>query len=164
MLYVCNVDEDALPEGVNEHVEKVRAFAEENGGETVSVCAQLEAELSELDEADRAEMLGAVGLEEPALAPLARAAYRLLGLSSYFTAGPMEIRAWTIPTGATGPQAAGVIHTDFEKAFIRAEVYAVEDLEALGSEKAIREKGKLRVEGKEYVVRDGDVCHFLTSA
>ena len=164
VLYVCNVDEAALPGGVNEHVEKVRALAEAGGGEAVSVCAQLEAELSELDGADRAEMLEAVGLEEPALAPLARAAYRLLGLSSYFTAGPMEIRAWTIPTGATGPQAAGVIHTDFERAFIRAEVYAVEDLEELGSEKAIREKGKLRVEGKDYVVRDGDVCHFLTSA
>ncbi len=94
---MCNVDEEALPEGVNDHVKKVQARAEERGGETVSVCAKLEAELSELDEGDRAEMLEAVGLTEPALAPLARAAYRLLGLSSYFTAGPMEIRAWTIP-------------------------------------------------------------------
>lgn len=164
ILYVCNVDEDALPEGINDHVKTVQARAADRGGETVSVCAKLEAELSELDKADRAEMLEAVGLTEPALAPLARAAYRLLGLSSYFTAGQIEIRAWTIPAGATGPQAAGVIHTDFEKAFIRAEVFSVEDLEAFGSEKAIRENGKLRVEGKDYVVQDGDVCHFLTSA
>ncbi|MEM9753281.1 MAG: redox-regulated ATPase YchF [Planctomycetota bacterium] len=161
VLYVCNVDEAALPDGVNEHVDKVRAKAEAEGGLTVSVCAKLEEELSELDDADRAEMLEAVGLTEPALDVLARAAYRLLGLQSYFTAGKQEIKAWTVPIGATAPQAAGVIHTDFEKGFIRAEVYGVDDLEAHTSEKAIRESGKLRVEGKDYVMQDGDVCHFL---
>ncbi len=164
MLYVCNVDEASLPEGVNAHVKKVQARAKEEGGLTVSICAKLEAELSELDADDKKEMLEAVGLTEPALDTLARAAYELLGLRSYFTAGQIEIRAWTIPVGATGPQAAGVIHTDFEKHYIRAEVYGVEDLEAFKSEKAIRDAGKLRIEGKDYVVQDGDICHFLTSA
>jgi ribosome-binding ATPase YchF (GTP1/OBG family) len=106
-------------------------------------------------------MLDSVGLAEPALAALARAAYKLLGLQSYFTAGPKEIRAWTIPVGATAPQAAGVIHTDFERGFIRAEVYAVADLDQLKSEAAIKAAGKLRVEGKGYVMQDGDICHFL---
>jgi ribosome-binding ATPase len=127
----------------------------------VPVCAKLESELAELDEADRAELLESVGLEEPALDSLARAAYGLLGLQSYFTAGPEEIRAWTIPIGATGPQAAGVIHTDFERGFIRAEVYLVDDLNEHKTEKAIKEAGKMRIEGKDYVMQDGDVCHFL---
>ena len=164
LLYVCNVDESGLADGGNALTEKVAARAAEDGGEVVQVCAKLEAELAELDEAERDEMLEAVGLEEPALHALARAAYRLLGLQSFFTAGPTEIRAWTIPVGATGPVAAGVIHSDFEKGYIRAEVYGLEDLEALHSEKGIREAGKMRSEGKEYVVADGDVCHFLTSA
>jgi ribosome-binding ATPase YchF (GTP1/OBG family) len=141
--------------------EKVRQRAVAEGSQVVPVSARLEAEIAELDEADRDEMLSSVGLEEPALAPLARAAYRLLGLQSYFTAGPKEIRAWTIPVGATGPQAAGVIHTDFERGFIRAEVYSVDDLVQHGSEKAIREAGKMRLEGKAYVMQDSDVCHFL---
>jgi ribosome-binding ATPase YchF (GTP1/OBG family) len=123
--------------------------------------ARLEAEIAELDEPDRTEMLKSVGLEEPALASLARAAYHLLGLQSYYTAGPKEIRAWTVPVGATAPQAAGVIHTDFERGFIRAEVYSVDDLVQFGSEKAIREAGKMRLEGKSYVMQDRDVCHFL---
>jgi ribosome-binding ATPase YchF (GTP1/OBG family) len=106
-------------------------------------------------------MLASLGMSEPALATVARAAYRLLGLQSYFTAGEKEIRAWTVHVGATAPQAAGVIHTDFERGFIRAEIYSVPDLTELGSEKAIREAGRLRVEGKSYVMRDGDVCHFL---
>jgi ribosome-binding ATPase YchF (GTP1/OBG family) len=106
-------------------------------------------------------MLASLGMGEPALATVARAAYRLLGLQSYFTAGEKEIRAWTVHVGATAPQAAGVIHTDFERGFIRAEIYSVPDLAELGSEKAIREAGRLRVEGKSYVMRDGDVCHFL---
>jgi GTP-binding protein YchF len=164
LLYVCNVDEDCLAAGGNAHTERVEARAAADGGEVVQICAKLEAELAELDDDERAEMLEAVGLTEPALHTLARAAYRLLGLQSFFTAGPMEIRAWTIPVGSTGPRAAGVIHTDFEKGYIRAEVYSVDDLEALKSEKAIREAGKLRSEGKEYVVADGDVCHFLTSS
>ncbi|MEX0885814.1 MAG: redox-regulated ATPase YchF [Phycisphaeraceae bacterium] len=160
VLYVANVDEDDLA-GEAAPVQQVRQRADAEGGLVVPVCAKLEAELAELDEADRAELLESVGLAEPALHVLARAAYKLLGLHSYFTAGPKEIRAWTVPLGATAPQAAGVIHSDFERGFIRVEVYAIEDLEQHKSEKAIREAGKMRVEGKEYVVRDGDVCHFL---
>ncbi len=160
ILYVANVDEDDLA-GTGPAVQKVRERAAGVGAEVVVVCAKLESELAELDDADRAEMLESVGLKEPALNSLARAAYKTLGLQSYFTAGPKEIRAWTIPIGATGPEAAGVIHSDFQRGFIRVEVYSVEDLETYRSEKAIREAGKLRVEGKEYVVRDGDVCHFL---
>jgi GTP-binding protein YchF len=160
VLYVANVEEDDLL-GEGELVKRVRQRAAAEQGEVVAVCARLEAELSELDEADRAEMLESVGLSEPALASLARAAYKLLGLQSYFTAGEKEVRAWTIPVGATAPQAAGVIHTDFEKGFIRCETYSVDDLVALHTEKAIREAGKMRVEGKAYVMRDGDVCHFL---
>lgn len=164
LLYVCNIDEDCLASGGNDFTRRVEERAAADGGEVVSVCAKLEAELAELEDDERGEMLEAVGLTEPALHSLARATYRLLGLQSFYTAGPLEIRAWTIPAGATGPRAAGVIHTDFEKAYIRAEVYTVEDLNTLKSEKAIREAGKLRSEGKDYVVADGDVCHFLTSA
>ena len=160
VLYVANVDEDDLA-GDGPLVQRVRERAEAEGGEVVPVCAKLEAELAELGDEDRREMLEAVGLSEPALATLARAAYRLLGLQSYFTAGPREVRAWTTPIGATAPQAAGVIHSDFERGFIRAEVYGVSDLEQLKTEKAIRDAGRMRVEGKAYVVRDGDVCHFL---
>ena len=127
----------------------------------VTVCAKIEAEISELDPEDRPEMLEAVGLKEPALNVLARAAYATLGLESYFTAGEKEVRAWTIKKGFTGPQAAGVIHTDFERGFIRAEVYSLDDLEEFKTEAAIRQNGKLRVEGKNYVVQDGDICHFL---
>lgn len=160
ILYVANVDEDDL-EGQSELAQRVREHASRVGAGFVPVCARLEAEIAELDEADRAEMLESVGLHEPALAKLARETYRTLGLQSYFTAGEKEVRAWTIPIGATAPQAAGVIHTDFEKGFIRAEVYALEDLETLKSEKEIRAAGKLRVEGKNYIVQDGDICHFL---
>ncbi|MCO6046042.1 redox-regulated ATPase YchF [Aeoliella sp. ICT_H6.2] len=160
VLYVANIEEDDL-EGTGQHVQRVRERATQEGGEVVPVCARLEAELAELDAEDQQEMLESVGLAEPALAVLARAAYKLLGLESYFTAGEKEIRAWTIPIGATAPQAAGVIHTDFERGFIRAEVYAVDELVQYESEKAIREAGKLRVEGKDYVMQDGDVCHFL---
>lgn len=160
VLYVANVDEDDVL-GKGPLVTPVRERAQREGGEVVPVCAKLESELVALDDADRAEMLEAVGLEQPALHQLSAAAYRLLGLQSYFTAGEKEVRAWTIPVGATGPQAAGVIHTDFERGFIRAEVYSVADLEQYKSEKAIREAGKMRVEGKSYVVQDGDVCHFL---
>ena len=160
VLYVANVDEDDLA-GESEPVQRVRQRAADEGGEVVPVCAKIEADLAELDPEDRGEMLEAVGLEEPALAKLARAAYTLLGLQSFFTAGPEEVRAWTIPRGSTAPQAAGAIHSDFERGFIRAEVYSVEDLDQYKTEKAIREAGKLRVEGKAYVMRDADVCHFL---
>lgn len=159
-LYIANVDEDD-PLGQGAHANAVRERAASEGMEVVPVCAKIESELSELDEDDKKEMLEAVGLEEPALHSVARAAYRLLGMHSYFTAGEKEVRAWPIPVGATAPQAAGVIHTDFEKGFIRAEVYSVDDLTRFQSEKAIREAGKLRVEGKDYVMHDSDVVHFL---
>ncbi len=139
----------------------VREFAAKVGAGVVPVCAKLEAEIAELEEADRQSMLEASGLEEPALAVLAREAYRTLGLQSYFTAGEKEVRAWTVPVGATAPQAAGVIHTDFERGFIRAEIYTLGDLEEYKNEKEIRAVGKLRVEGKSYVMQDGDICHFL---
>ncbi len=160
VIYLANVSEDDLT-GTSELVQRVRNYAAPSGSVVVPVCAALEAELAELDPADRKEMLESVGLHEPALAVVARAAYQALGLQSYFTAGPKEIRAWTIPVGCLAPAAAGVIHSDFEKGFIRVEAYSVEDLIQHGSEKAIKEAGKLRVEGKTYVMQDSDVCHFL---
>jgi GTP-binding protein YchF len=160
ILYVANVDESDL-QGKGPMVMAVREFAAKVGAGVVPVCAKLEAEIAELDESERQEMLAASGLTEPALAVLAREAYRTLGLQSYFTAGEMEVRAWPVPVGATAPQAAGVIHTDFEKGFIRAEIYSLEDLEQYKSEKEIRAAGKLRVEGKSYLLQDGDICHFL---
>lgn len=160
VLYVANVD-DTDPNGTGPLASKVREHAEAEGMEMVPICAKIESELSELDAEDKAEMLADMGMDEPALAKLARSAYQLLDQQSFYTAGPQEIRAWTVPVGARGPQAAGVIHTDFERGFIRAEVYSVGDLEQFGSEKAIKEAGKLRVEGKDYVMRDADVCHFL---
>jgi len=159
ILYVANVDENSM--SGNEQVAKVQAHADKNGGEVVVVCAKIESELAELDEADKKEMLASLGMQEPALATVARAAYHLLGYQSFFTAGEKEVRAWPVPVGATAPQAAGVIHTDFERGFIRAEIYSVADLEAHKSEAAIKAAGKLRVEGKTYVMQDGDVCHFL---
>jgi GTP-binding protein YchF len=160
VLYVANVAEDDL-EGKSAPVMRVRERAAKEGGAVVPVCGKLEAELAELPEGDRAEMLASMGLHEPALASLSREAYRLLGLHSYFTAGKIEVRAWTIPQGATAPQAAGVIHTDFERGFIRAEIYSVADLQQYKTEAAIKAAGKLRVEGKSYVMQDGDICHFL---
>ena len=160
ILYVCNVDENRM-DGSGDEVARVRAHAEETGGDVVVVCAKIESELAELDAEDRDDMLASLGMNEPALAVVARGAYALLGLQSYFTAGPKEIRAWTVRRGATAPQAAGVIHGDFERGFIRAECYGIEDLEEHRTEKAIREAGRLRSEGKDYVVRDGDVIHFL---
>jgi GTP-binding protein YchF len=160
ILYIANVDENDL-EGKSESVVKIREFAEKVGAQVVPVCAKLEAEIAELDEPDRSEMLAAVGLAQPALQIVAQKAYQTLGLQSYFTAGEKEVRAWTIPIGATAPQAAGVIHTDFERGFIRAEVYQLDDLEQYKTEKEIRSAGKLRTEGKTYVMQDGDICHFL---
>ena len=160
VLYCCNVGEGDLPDG-NAWSDLVKARAKTEGAGVVVLCGKVEAELAELPEADRAELLASYGLEEPALATLARECYRLLGLQSYFTAGEKEIRAWTIRKGAMGPEAAGVIHSDFEKGFIRAQVYSVDDLDKYGSEAAIKAAGKLRVEGKEYVVQDGDVMLFL---
>jgi GTP-binding protein YchF len=163
VLYVANVDETDI-HGKGPLVQKVRDRAAAEGGAVVPVCGKLESELSELDPADRQEMLASMDLEEPALATLTREAYKLLGRQSYFTAGPKEIRAWDIPVGATAPQAAGVIHTDFERAFIRAEVYTLEDLKNHKVESAIKAAGKMRAEGKGYVMHDGDIVHFLTGA
>jgi len=160
VLYVANVTEADL-HGEGGKVQRVRERAGEEGGMVVPVCAKLEAELIELEGEERAEMLASVGLCEPALNVLARAAYELLGLHSFFTAGPKEIRAWATPIGSTAPEAAGVIHSDFQRGFIRAEVFTLDDLERYGSEKAIREAGRLRTEGKHYLVQDGDICHFL---
>jgi GTP-binding protein YchF len=162
ILYVANVDENDL-EGNSPLVQQLREHAEKSGARVVCVCAKLEAEIAELDEEDRAEMLAEAGLEFPALSQIAREAYRTLGLQSYFTAGEKEVRAWTIPVGTRAPRAAGVIHTDFERNFIRAEVYTLEDLETYHGEKEIRQAGKLRVEGKDYVIQDGDICHFLVN-
>jgi len=160
VLYVANVDEDDLA-GVGSHVKILRERAQAENGAVVPVCARLEAELAELDASERNELLASLGLAEPALAVLARAAYQLLGLQSFFTAGEKEIRAWTISAGATAPEAAGAIHTDFQRGFIRCETYSVDDLDEYGSEKSIRDAGKMRVEGKTYVMQDSDVCHFL---
>ncbi|MCA8986996.1 MAG: redox-regulated ATPase YchF [Planctomycetaceae bacterium] len=162
VLYLANVSDSDLA-GENEFVQQLRKRAEAEHSLVIPVCAAIESELREMDEADRQEMLTDLGLKEPALNVVARAAYHTLGYQSYFTAGPKEIRAWTIPQGATAPQAAGVIHTDFERAFIRVEVYTIDDLIEYHNEKAIREAGKLRVEGKEYLVQDGDICHFLAN-
>lgn len=150
MLYVANVDEDALG----------TPLAPIDGVAPIPICAKVEADLAELDPAEAAEYLEAIGLEEPGLDALIREAYALLGLQSFFTAGEKEVRAWTVPIGAKAPQAAGVIHTDFERGFIKAEVVSYADYDALGGEKAAREAGKLRIEGKEYVMADGDVVHF----
>jgi len=160
VLFVANVDESD-PLGKGPLVEKVREQARKEGGVVVPVCGKLESELAELPPEDRLAMLADYGMKEPALATLAHEAYRLLGVQSYFTAGPKEIRAWTIPVGATAPQAAGVIHTDFEKGFIRAEIYNFTDLMQYKTEAAIKAAGKMRSEGKAYIFQEGDIAHFL---
>ncbi|HZN68690.1 MAG TPA: redox-regulated ATPase YchF [Tepidisphaeraceae bacterium] len=159
VLYVANVDEGDV-HGEGPLVQKVRQRAAQESGAVVPVCGKLEAELAELDEKDRQEMLESMGLKEPALATLAREAYRLLGLHSFLTAGPEEIRAWQIPVGATAHEAAGAIHTDIQRSFIKAEIYTLDDLKQYKTESAIKAAGKLRLEGKEYVMRDGDITHF----
>jgi ribosome-binding ATPase len=159
VLYAANVGEDELPDG-NKHVEIVRELAAAEGAEVVVVSAQVEAELAELSGDDRSEYLDQLGLDRSGLERLIEHAYALLGLLTYFTAGPKEARAWTVPAGSTAPRAAREIHTDFERGFIKAEVIAFEDYDRLGSEAAAREAGRLRIEGKDYVVQDGDVIHF----
>ena len=158
VMYVANVLEDGF-EG-NPHLEAVRARAVGEGAEVVPVSAAIEEELSELDEADRDEFLASLGLDEPGLNRVIRAAYTLLGLQTYFTAGPKEVRAWTVRAGSTAPQAAAVIHTDFEKGFIRAETIGYDDFLRYKGESGARDAGRLRLEGKEYRVQEGDVLHF----
>lgn len=158
LLYIANVDEQGFEN--NPLLDKVREHAAKENAEVVSVCAAIEAEISQLDDADKMEFLNDIGLDEPGLNRVIRAGYELLGLQTYFTAGVKEVRAWTVKQNATAPQAAGVIHTDFEKGFIRAEVIAYEDFVACGGEAGAKDKGKWRLEGKEYVVQEGDVMHF----
>ena len=158
-MYVANVAEDGF--SGNPLLERVQALAESEGAPVVALCAAIESEIAELDDADKAEFLETLGLEEPGLDRLIRAGYKLLGLQTYFTAGVKEVRAWTIHIGDTAPQAAGVIHTDFERGFIRAQTIAYADFIALGGEAKAKEAGKMRAEGKDYVVQDGDVMNFL---
>ncbi|ENO89124.1 redox-regulated ATPase YchF [Thauera linaloolentis] len=159
VLYAANVSEDGF-EG-NPHLDAVRAHAAAEGAQVVALCAAIEAEIADLDDGDKKEFLETMGLEEPGLDRLIRAGYTLLGLQTYFTAGVKEVRAWTIHAGDTAPQAAGVIHTDFERGFIRAQTIAFEDFIQYKGEAGAKEAGKMRAEGKEYVVKDGDVLNFL---
>ncbi len=160
VLYVCNVDEGAAATG-NAYVDQVRELVKDEQAEVIVLAVATEADITELETYEERQMfLEDMGLEEPGVSKLIRAAYKLLNLQTYFTAGVKEVRAWTIKVGDTAPKAAGVIHTDFEKGFIRAEVIAYDDYVAYGSEAKVKEAGKLRVEGKEYVVKDGDVMHF----
>ena len=160
-IYVANVDEDTIASGTNKYVEVVKKYADEEGAETVVICGKFEADLAEIeDPADKKDFMESVGLTESGLAVLARKTYHLMGLRTFFTGGPDECRAWTIHAGDKAPRAAGVIHTDFEKGFIRAEAYTIEDLRQYGDEAAIKAAGKYRQEGKEYVVQDGDVLFF----
>lgn len=161
ILYVCNVDEDSVHDG-NKHTAAFKELVKDENAEVVLISAGIEAEIVELDSLEeRMEFLTDMGLKEPGVNKVITASYKLLGLITYFTAGEKEVRAWTIPDGAKAPQAAGVIHTDFEKGFIRAEVIKYADYVSLGSEAAVKQAGKMNVEGKEYVVGDGDVMHFL---
>jgi hypothetical protein len=157
-MYIANVAEDGFQD--NPFLDAVRNLAVGEGAEVVPVCAAIEAEIVELEESEREVFLTDLGLDEPGLNRVVRAGYRLLGLETYFTAGPKEVRAWTIPKAAKAPQAAGVIHSDFERGFIRAEVIAYDDFVACKGEQGAKEAGKLRSEGKEYIVKDGDVIHF----
>lgn len=160
VMYVCNVDEKAAVSG-NQHVDRVREAVKGEGAEVLVLAVATEADITELDDyQERQLFLQDIGLDEAGSSKLIRAAYKLLNLQTYFTAGVKEVRAWTIPVGATAPQAAGVIHSDFEKGFIRAEVIAYDDFASYGSEAKVKDAGKMRVEGKDYVVNDGDVMHF----
>lgn len=158
MMYIANVNEDGFEN--NPLLAKVEEIAAAQGAVVVPVCAAIEAEIAELDDEDKADFLEGMGLSEPGLDRVIRAGYNLLGMQTYFTAGVKEVRAWTVRVGATAPQAAGVIHTDFEKGFIRAEVIAYDDFIKYNGEAGAKEAGKLRLEGKEYIVKDGDVMHF----
>ncbi|MDN5332479.1 MAG: ribosome-binding ATPase [Tepidanaerobacteraceae bacterium] len=161
VIYVANISEDDLISGIeNEMVKKVMEYAQKERAEVVSICAKIEAELAALDDDERSQLISAYGLSEPGLNRLIRAGYRLLGLITFFTAGPKEVRAWTIREGTRAPQAAGKIHSDFERGFIRAEVISYEDLMACKSQQVAKERGLVRLEGKDYIVKDGDVIFF----
>ena len=157
-LYIANVAEDGFED--NEHFEAVRSIAAAEGAEVVAICNKLESEIIELEDDEKEEFLADMGMEEPGLNRVIRAGYQLLNLQTYFTAGPKEVRAWTVPVGATAPEAAGVIHTDFQKGFIRAEVVGYDDFISHKGEQGAKDAGRWRLEGKDYVVADGDVIHF----
>lgn len=157
-MYIANVSEDGFEN--NPHLDKVKALAEEEGAEIVAICNMMEAEISELEDDEKMEFLQEMGMEEPGLDRVIRAGYSLLGLHTYFTAGVKEVRAWTVKEGATAPEGAGVIHTDFQKGFIRAEVIGYEDFIQFKGESGAKEAGKWRLEGKDYILKDGDVVHY----
>ena len=157
-LYIANVSEEGFDD--NPHLDAVRTMAEQENAQVVAICNKLEAEISELEDDERDEFLADLGMDEPGLDRVIRAGYQLLGLHTYFTAGVKEVRAWTVKKGATAPEGAGVIHTDFQKGFIRAEVVGYQDFVELGGESGAKEAGKWRLEGKDYVLKDGDVVHF----
>ena len=158
MMYIANVDESGFSD--NPLLDQIRQHAEAEGAQVVPVCAAIESEIAELDDADKAEFMADLGLDEPGLDRVIRAGYSLLDLLTFFTAGVKEVRAWTVKRGATAPQAAGVIHTDFEKGFIRAETMAYDDFIKYGGEQGCKDAGKLRLEGKDYIVQEGDIMHF----
>ena len=160
IIYAANVNEDDAIIGTNEFVEKVREYAQNEGSGVIVLCAKLESELSELEESDKKEFMDSLGLTNSGLDKLIFETYNLLGLATFFTAGPKECRAWTFKKGMKAPECAGIIHTDFERGFIRAEVMSYDDLVKYGSEKEVKENGKMRLEGKEYLMQDGDICYF----
>lgn len=160
IIYVANVDEDTIMVGENEYVKEVREYAKKENTEVVMICAKIESELSELELEEKTAFLKELGIEESGLASLIKSTYSLLGLATYFTVGPDEVRAWTFRKGMKAPSCAGLIHTDFEKGFIRAEVMSYQDLIDCGSELKVKESGKMRLEGKDYLMQDGDICHF----
>jgi len=160
MIYMANISEEDLVEDGNQYVEMVRGYASSENALVVTVCAKIESELSELTDDDKQEFLNDLGIKEGGLDKLIYATYDLLGLATYFTAGTDECRAWTFKKGMKAPECAGIIHSDFERGFIRAEIMSYDDLEKNGSEKGVREAGKMRLEGKEYEMQDGDICHF----
>jgi GTP-binding protein YchF len=160
VLYACNVSENDLPEMNNKHMATVKEKAKNKNTQAIPICAKIEAELAELSERERETFLKDLGIEEPGLNRLIKAGYSLLGLETFLTAGEIEVRAWTIKKGCSVPQAAGAIHSDFERGFIKAEVMSFEDLFRLGNEKAVKDAGLLRIEGKEYIIKDGDIVEF----
>ncbi len=160
IIYMANISEEDILTGENEYVKRVREYALKENNRVISVCAKIESELSELEEEDKINFLKDLGIEESGLDKLIKETYSLLGLATFFTAGTDEVRAWTFRKGMKAPSCAGIIHTDFERGFIRAEIMSYEDLEKYGTEKAVKEAGKMRLEGKEYLMQDGDICYF----
>ena len=160
IIYVANVDEDTIIAGENEYVKEVREYAKKENTEVVMICAKIESELAELELEEKTAFLKELGIEESGLSSLIKSTYSLLGLATYFTVGPDEVRAWTFRKGMKAPSCAGLIHTDFEKGFIRAEVMSYQDLINCGNELKVKEAGKMRLEGKDYLMQDGDICHF----